>query len=112
MFSKCFKLMSALKSLYLLPDKKKSAKRIKIVPQLQQQKHNPKKQKVSETNSNGSSVHKMEKVEKKPVLVKAKGSSIEDGKKMFEWLINPEPVDKFMRYRTFCCVLYSFFIFS
>lgn len=91
--------MSAHSSLYLLSDKRKSDKRIKIVPQPQQQKHNPKKQKVSE--SNGSSAPKVEKVEKKPVQVKPKGNSIEDGKKMFEWLINPEPVNEFMRYRTF-----------
>lgn len=54
-----------------------------------------KKQKVSETNGSSS---KAEKVEKTVSTVKTKGSSIEEGKKMFEWLLTPLPVDEFLRF--------------
>jgi hypothetical protein len=59
---------------------------------------NPKKFKAAhnakEELKNGSKNHKPEK---KASSGKASGSSIEDGKKMFEWLMTPEPVDEFMK---------------
>jgi hypothetical protein len=78
----------------LFTDKKKLTKRIKIVePQT-----NPKRFKAAsngkEENKNGS---KGQKPEKKASNIKSNGSSIDEGKKMFEWLITPEPVDEFMR---------------
>lgn len=59
---------------------------------MQQQNH-PKKQKITDTN--GSS--EVEKHGKKSGGVKTKGSSVDDGREMFEWLINPIKADDFMR---------------
>lgn len=75
---------------YLIADKKKLEKRVKIVPQ-QQQQHPSKKQKISDTNG------KSKAVEKPSISSKSKGSSIEEGKKMFEWLMTPVAIDDFMR---------------
>jgi hypothetical protein len=86
--------MSFRISLYLLLGKKKPVKRIKIVQPPQQQ---PKKQKVGEEPKNGNGSHKVEKAEKKPATIKVKGSSIDDGKKMFEWLITPLNLTEFMK---------------
>jgi bifunctional lysine-specific demethylase and histidyl-hydroxylase NO66 len=90
--------LSSSTSSYFLADKKnKSGKRIHIVAQQQQ---NVKKQKVLQKvefvkNQNGSSTstHKAESAEKKSAG--SKGNSIEDGKKMFEWLITGIEVDEF-----------------
>lgn len=69
---------------------------MKIV-QLQQQQ-NIKKAKVEKVlKATNGSPHKDEKDEKKTT----KGSSIQDGKKIFEWLLNPIPVDEFFRLN--CC---------
>lgn len=77
---------------YLIADKKKLEKRVKIVPQQQQQQHPTKKQKISNTNGGKSKA-----VEKPSTSSKSKGSSIEEGKKMFEWLMTPVTIDDFMR---------------
>lgn len=82
---------------YLIADKKKLEKRVKIVPkqQQQQQQHPSKKQKIS--NTNGSTRCKSNAVEKPSTSSNSKGSSIEEGKKMLEWVLTPVAVDDFMR---------------
>ena len=74
-------------------DKKKSGKRIKIVqPQQPSKKFKDSKDELK----NGSTNVKPEKKQTVKSF-KIDGSSIDEGKKMFEWLISPEPVDKFMK---------------
>lgn len=91
MNSKCAKLLSHQISTYFITDKKKSGKRIKIVDLQQQNKSNAKKPKIVESNG----AVKAKVVEK---TVKANGNSIEDGKKMLEWLITGIDIDEFMRF--------------
>lgn len=67
----------------------KKNKRIKIVTP--QQQFN-KKTKIVEEVKNGN-----QKIEKKTTSIKVNGSSIDEGRKMFEWLITPQPVAEFMK---------------
>jgi hypothetical protein len=69
-------------------------KRIKIVMQPQPPL---KKFKNDETKNGSKKISPAQKAEKKPTSTKSNGSSIEEGRKMFEWLISPEPIDKFMK---------------
>lgn len=80
-------MLTALISLYFHAGKKN--KRIKIVTP--QQQFNKKAKIVEEVKN------VRHKIEKKPTSTKVNESSIEDGRKMFEWLISKQPVDEFMK---------------
>jgi hypothetical protein len=69
-------------------DKKKSVKRVKIVDTSKNIGY--KKQKIQQ-NSNGSTSESS-----KMIHSKKEHDSIEEGKKMFSWIIDPMPVDDFM----------------
>lgn len=87
MNSKSLHVLSSSNLLYFILDgKKKSGKRIKIVDNQQQK---VKKLKVAEK------INEISKI-KNESSGPSKGSSIDEGKKMLEWIISPLTLDEFL----------------